>query len=155
MTSQIVCCKKKAWLTCMGGSSVRPVLASLRRAQPCSRTQHLSNQNCARTGSVQQRAAQADAHELVLPTAPFLSAGLCTVSFLISSQIRSRCLASKVRLQVISGKSGYHLLQCAQSNVQAVHLRKTLVFLVCALPDPTLRFPTPPMVHLATARRWR
>ena len=45
------------------------------------------------------------------------------------------------------------VLQCAQSNLEEVHLRRTLVFLVCALPDPTLRFPTPPMV--ATARRWR
>ena len=60
----------------------------------------LSGHNCAPTGSVQQRAAQGDAHELVLPTGPFLSAALCTASFLMSSQIRSKCLASKVRLQM-------------------------------------------------------
>ena len=53
----------------------------------------------------------------MLPTGPFLSAGLCTVSFLMSSQIRSKCLASKVRLQVICDRSVCHL-QCLPSNVK-------------------------------------
>lgn len=83
---------------------MHPVLASLCQAQPCSRTQQLSSHNCAQTDPVQQRAAQADAHELVLPTGPFLSAELCTASFRMSSQIRSRCLASNVRLQVLSDR---------------------------------------------------